>query len=435
MYSILIIFILILSFRFIYSDGAWNTLPQNTGSALSGDQNFYDRTGFSLSRGEGYALEGKPTCFYQPGYPAFLGAIFYFFGHSYRAVIIIQIILAFITFSMFLYLAECLFKKYSFIPALLYLSNYMLLQFVNALMTETLALFLFMFSHFLLYQYLKVRKNYYLILLSISFGYLILVRPIFQLYPLCLLVSFAVYYIFSKDHAATPQILKSVVIFMAVSILVPLPWMIRNSNVFGSYKIGFIGGYSLYQGINPKYCGESIGWEKVDDDLNISSRIIGHPSDFGDLSCEPKYMARVDSILYSEALHIIEKRPTEVLPVMVMNVSRLLFFRPFSNQELSIQRNLLSFINFCSFICFIGGLLFLIFKKENKGAIIYSFSVLNLSVFLYYLAIHSLFAIEPRYGIYPTVQMYLFVPLFILMIRGKRMSPLILQEEGCKLIA
>jgi hypothetical protein len=222
---------------------------------------------------------------------------------------------------------------------------------------------------------------------------------------------------------------------MAVSILVPLPWMIRNSNVFGSYKIGFIGGYSLYQGINPKYCGESIGWEKVDDDLNISSRIIGHPSDFGDLSCEPKYMARVDSILYSEALHIIEKRPTEVLPVMVMNVSRLLFFRPFSNQELSIQRNLLSFINFCSFICFIGGLLFLIFKKENKGAIIYSFSVLNLSVFLYYLAIHSLFAIEPRYGIYPTVQMYLFVPLFILMIRGKRMSPLILQEEGCKLIA
>jgi 4-amino-4-deoxy-L-arabinose transferase-like glycosyltransferase len=54
----------------------------------------YDRQGWNISEGLGYVTEdGQPTAYWPPGYAAFLGGIYLFFGHSWLAGQIANVLL------------------------------------------------------------------------------------------------------------------------------------------------------------------------------------------------------------------------------------------------------------------------------------------------------------------------------------------------------
>jgi hypothetical protein len=54
----------------------------------------YDTIGWNLVQGKGFALkEGEPTALRGPIYPAFLAIVYFFSGHNYQAVRVVQIFL------------------------------------------------------------------------------------------------------------------------------------------------------------------------------------------------------------------------------------------------------------------------------------------------------------------------------------------------------
>ncbi len=60
---------------------------------LVGDAVGHEAKAVSLLRRQGYAMNGRPTSFKPPGYPAFLAAIYWMFGHDHRAVVWVQSVL------------------------------------------------------------------------------------------------------------------------------------------------------------------------------------------------------------------------------------------------------------------------------------------------------------------------------------------------------
>ena len=401
-----ILYLALLILGLFHYDEVFHSTPTVSGSPLTGDQNFYDRTGFSISKGEGYSLDGNPTCFYQIGYPLFLGLIYSVFGHNYKVVIIIQIILLFSTFVLFSIISTKINKSLFFVPLILFIINYIIHPYAYKLLTEVLALSLLMLCVFLLYNFFQSNKNYLLIFIGLIYGYLTLVRPIFQIYPFLLLV-FSILLIVKGNYKT---FLRYLIFFLSFFVVIS-PMMYRNYKKFKLLKLGSAGGYMFYQGTNPDYDGVYQGWKRVESDLNLQKYYGNRSTNIGSISADK--IAEIDDILFSEGLKNIKKYPFKVASIVCKNASRLLFFFPYKGHKLSIQRSILSFVNIISFISMLIGLYFVISNKMNFRREVKIFLYFCYSILFYYIIISSFFATSPRYGIYPLVIIYLLVPFLL----------------------
>lgn len=388
--AIFVLFLIsLIAGRFYYGEVYERTAPKS-GSVLEGDQRFYDVTALSISSGRGYSLEGKPTCAYQIGYPVFLGVIYYFFGHNYQAVIMIQIALLLTTFILFGFLAVKINKSLFFIPLLLFVMNYNIVQFAYFLLTETLALFLFVLSAFLFYCFLTRNKKHYLFLLGVVYGCLVLVRPIWQLYPLFML-CFGVFFLTKKNSKTFLNIFG----FFLISLIVIIPVFLRNYDKCKSFTLGTFGGYNFFCGTNPNYDGDCPDWKLVAKELSLQTYYEGQ-------AVEPQN----EQLLFKKAIENIKKHPVKEVYLFCRNSSRL-FFDWKKDHRISFQRTVLGIVNIVSVIFMLAGLWFVVSGRIKLERNIKSFVLVCYSAFFYYSIMSGFFHAEFRYGVYPVVISYL----------------------------
>jgi hypothetical protein len=410
----IIYLILLIVGRFYYGE-VYNNIPKNNGSGFKGDQNFYDTTAINISKGKGYSYDGdKPTSNYQVGYPLFLGSIYYIFGHNYRIVITIQIFLTFFVFILYAILAMKINKSLFFISAILFISNYFFIQRAYSLMTETLALFLFTMSLFLFYYFLQQRRIHFIYLLGVVYGCLILVRPIFQLYPLWML-TFSIIFIFKKKYKTFLKFF----LFFSLSLIIILPVLVRNHKKFGFFSLSSLGGMMFYVGTSPDYYnGVFPSWGKMEEDLNLQKYYGNKKQNFGDLETIGK-ISLVNKVFIKGGLNNIKKHPLRAIFNICKSTGRLIFFISHKDHKLSLQRLILSAINMISFASMLISLYYMIIKRIVFESSLRQFLIFCYSLFFYYILISSFFPVDPRYGIYPTVLIYLLSPIWLMAIKPK----------------
>lgn len=393
--------------RFYYNE-VYDAIPQQYGTILAGDQGFYDTTALHLAQGKGYSLNGKATCAYQIGYPLFLGTVYYVFGHHYRIAIIIQIMLLSAAFLLYILLAVKINKSMFFIPAMLFIANYNFIQRAYSLMTETLALFLFMLSAFLLYCFLQYRKIYYIFFAALAYGYLILVRSAFQLYPIVLLL-YAVLFLVKGNYKTFLRFF----LFFFISFIITVPVLARNYKRFGLFSLSALGGYMFYQGTNTDADGIYQGSQRVDRDLHLE-KYYNAQEERGDITLT-RTICVVNRVLFKEGVRNIKRHPIKAAILVFKNMSRLLFYRPYAHYAFSLQKLAVSYMNMAAFVCMLTG-----FYRIVAGKVIFEyrlkmFALFCYSAFFYYSLVSGFFAVDPRYGLYPLLIVYLMSPVAFLM--------------------
>jgi len=366
-------------FQFIFTQDNIFFKLEKYPSNLYGDQGFYDNTAVRLSLGLGYVDNNlKPTMAYQIGYPLFIASI-YIILRSYEIIVIIQILL--LLFSYYLLFQIILKFLDQTTPLVLFFFliffNHNISKWVFYLMSETLGLFFFCSFLFLFYEYSRKGKKILLIFAALSFGFLILVRPIFYLFVYFILILSLIYL---KDK-------KTILIFTLICIITIAPYLIRNFLTFNYASLGSGGGLNLYIGLTHS------------DPNNVLKR------DWGELSSNRYEIKKMDNLFIKEIKNYVRKKPISALLNYLKNIDSLLgglIFNEFKfSRILSIQ----------NYIIFIFNFIFLyrnIFKKFISNMFIFIINIL----FLYLSLIQPLFISDQRQGIFLVTCSYLLFVLF-----------------------
>lgn len=224
------------------------------------DARAYDTIAWNLARGYGYreSLDGplamdNAILRVGPGYEFFLAVIYYFFGHHYEIIWLLQSL--FLTFSALLVflISKEIFKNswnYSagIIAAALVGLSPDLVTIQAMLMTEALGIFLICLSVYLFCRYLNAeQKSYFSAMLL---GFFLALATLVRTPAGFLFLSVAVYFLISKDFKR----LLAMVFLMA---LVVSPWATRNYKVYGEFILtNAASGLNLLTGNHPGASGE-----------------------------------------------------------------------------------------------------------------------------------------------------------------------------------
>lgn len=204
------------------------------------DAQQYDTIAYNLSKGYGFSLNPKvPTPIRAPFYPFFLSGIYFLFGQNYTIVRIIQGILSAFLCIIIYYIAKNIFsKKVAMISAGILALYPVLIVYIGLILTETLFTFLFAISILLLIQGVNKINIYYFALSGFFLGIATLTRPVTLLFPLLILLVIVL---------TKKKLFISWCILIFVFSLTLVPWLIRNYNLFGSFRLCSIStGYGLF---------------------------------------------------------------------------------------------------------------------------------------------------------------------------------------------
>ncbi len=195
----------------------------------------YDRLGFNLAE---YGVLGtapdKPSSRRAPIYPLFLAAVYKIFGHSYPAVKIIQAVISMFTCLLIFLLAVKLtgsritamiaFAVSAIYPYFIYYNAYLLM--------ETLLVFFSVLMMLAIIVESTKPSKLSSIVLGVTFGLSILVKPVFLLYiPLVLLGMLVVW---KQKFIEKFGYILLIILFTVIMVL---PWGYRNYKQFNSFKI------------------------------------------------------------------------------------------------------------------------------------------------------------------------------------------------------
>lgn len=206
------------------------------------DSTFYYFTAKSIAAGHGYAILGHPTAFFPVGWPAFLGIAFAITGPSVWTIIVLNVVLWAITAGLVYLLGRRLGGRPAGIVAgLLVALSPVLTLYVLRAYSEALFIPLLLGTCLLLTARREAPALRVAAAAGICLGLAILVRstaaPLPFLLPLWLLV---------RDPWRESW--RAAVTLCAVSCLVVVPWIVRNSVVMHSPELSTNGGYTLYIG-------------------------------------------------------------------------------------------------------------------------------------------------------------------------------------------
>lgn len=169
-----------------------------------------------------------------PFYPLFIAAIYAIFGiNNYTALYIFQ---AFVSVLTCLYIYKFgveVFDNRIATLALIWSSFYIYyLQYIGAIMRETLVFFFLLVFFYYLYLHLKAARSISssFWLSSISYSILIHIDPRYLFYLPFLIILFV---IFQSVKRGT----RNYLIFVALAILLLIPWTIRNYIAYGGFVL------------------------------------------------------------------------------------------------------------------------------------------------------------------------------------------------------
>lgn len=322
------------------------------GARLSGDEVSYDAVAWHLASGQGFSLErGSPTAFVFPGFPFFLGLVYFLFGHSLLAARVAQALLSASICVLIYKLSETLFhsRKIARLSSLLSVFYPSFVSETGRLGNDLLVTLFLLFSLYFLLQAVERKERGFFVAAGLSLGLLVLTRGEYLL--LFVLVGGWVFRLSSSFREAARQ-------YGIVAITVGLlaaPWVARNDVVFHHFPLfSTRAGVTLY---NSYFLSEKgFGFNQVQGVRKELAKLPGEVAQ--------------DRFFAGEAFQFIREHPGTFLKLVPVKIA--LVFYPFDGRWHRI--NLLSKYNllFGLVLCFgLFGFVSLLKKKEKKSFLLF----------------------------------------------------------------
>lgn len=195
----------------------------------------YDKLAWSLAQGLGYRFfpDTALTLTREPGYPLFLGSLFYFFGYSIEAARAANLVLTAFTVLLLYRLASRLFATRAvavLVPALFLLHPGVFVAELRGGVESLFMLLVVAFTLLLARAAESARTRDYA-LAGLLLGLATLVRSTALLFPFFLVVYF---FIWPERRPSWAKLGGQLLVLYVATILVLSPWMIRNEQVAGA---------------------------------------------------------------------------------------------------------------------------------------------------------------------------------------------------------
>ena len=215
----------------------------------------YDRLGWGLAQGSGYAAEdGTPTASLPVGYPAFLAVIYLVFGHSWLAAGLANALLGTASVVLTYILArEFLSSRLSLYAAIVVaLLPSHIISFTSVLRNESLHTVLVLLALIATCHLVRLPSLKNAVLLGVIIGIGVYVRPILLLFP----VSVAIL-LFIPGGLSLRRAVGLACVTVLASLIAISPWSVRNYIVMGEPVLTSTnGGRLFYMGNGPGATGE-----------------------------------------------------------------------------------------------------------------------------------------------------------------------------------
>jgi 4-amino-4-deoxy-L-arabinose transferase-like glycosyltransferase len=217
------------------------------------DSLWYYNRGVSIGSGHGYYERGVPTAFWPPGWPGFLGLLFWLSGPSALVGQITNLALSGIIFFLVLSVASAIFvdavvARLAVLMLTIYPNQ---IGYVPALTTEIFFTALLLSAIFVT---IRAKTRAELLLAGIVFGIATLTKAQTLFLPAFL---FAAWWFTAAARSRRFSCLGKVAIIYAAMALVIFPWTIRNYLTFGEFVlISTNRGGTLLSGNNPSASGD-----------------------------------------------------------------------------------------------------------------------------------------------------------------------------------
>lgn len=351
-----------------------------------------------------------------PGYSLLIALVYKVFGagnFSNFLVVLIQAVLSSLTcVYIFLIGNKIAGRAVGYLSGLFY-AVYPFSVFYSAyILSETLAIFLFVICVWFLINITERRGYVYAVLAGLSFGYLHLVKT--SVFPLIL--ALGILLIVADLKRIGGNVLRFVVMFVAVMAIVA-PWAIRNYTVFGKFiSSSTMGGFVLYSGNNPKnVTGGGIYPDDLDypadiktkyaEQLKLSSEyFLSENKDRTSLRKIAEIELEIDNMYKQKAVDFIKKNPGRFISFGFKKFGRLWRVTPYASDYSSAKYKIISILSYGVLIpFFLIGIVLAIIKWKVWYAIILPI--------LYITAVHCVFIGSVRYR-EPVMPFFIIISCF-----------------------
>ncbi|RZB30174.1 MAG: hypothetical protein SRB1_02454 [Desulfobacteraceae bacterium Eth-SRB1] len=391
--SLFLIFFIALFLRIIFLITYQNGLAlQNR--VMADDANIYIGLANNILDGRGYSSDGiNPIAGRVPLYPIFLSLIFFLGGKHYLVVRVIQSILGAATCIMIYFLGKEIFsRRVAIMAAIIAAFYYPFIQISAYLVTETVSIFLLLFSFWWLVKSKEDNFAWSLIFGGILLGLAGLTRStFFGFYPLIPLI------LVLTSHSKKEGLKQGTLILIGIALAL-LPWVTRNYLDFHKFiPISTRAGYALYQGNNPMATGDSGGWWPVGSQYVIPE--------------EAALMTEIERSLYFEekAKNFIKNNPKRFFHLFLKKIVNM--WRPYYSGTSRLSQLVIIFSYIPIMILGIAGI-FLSYKTWRKSIILVSF-------ILYYVFVHAILVATIRYRWPAMPFFFIFAGFTVTYIRDK----------------
>ena len=229
------------------------------------DFSFYYNEAVLIATGNGYVTPGgTPTAFWPVGYPAFLAAMFILFGSSYLVASFANVVLSVATLYFF-YRVCCLVTENRIVArAAMVVVMFFPSQIAFCSLVSDTVLFQFLLYSGL-FLLLKYKSLFSRVVCGLVFGLAAYVRPYIVVLPFILLLLY---------RSSWKGFCSAAVLLCLGTVLVLMPWAIRNYNIFHAFiPVSNNGGLNLLIGNSAAstgcYIDPDIDTESYDNELDL----------------------------------------------------------------------------------------------------------------------------------------------------------------------
>src|SRR3989338_3851428 len=309
--SVIIIFVIYILFWFFTIH--INNFQNDTGikpflPVMAQDSEGYYNLSESLINGDRFSQNGKTETLRAPGYPLFV-AVLKTIGRSYFAVTLVQILMVFLS-AFIIRRIGILFvsKKVGEIAAFLFLINPVTLVLSLAILTDTLFLFLFTLSFYLILSLSNERPFYKVFWVSLVFAFAVYTR--LGMFAIPVIVTPVL--TFNVNFKYKLKFIGTLLVLLAVFVS---PWIIRNYVEVG------VAGFTSFRSQNlgwaaTKFLSSKNNTSQSDEYYKFIERINIESSDYYDIRYSDKIGKEAKRIIFEKPFSYLKYHIVSSLPFL-----------------------------------------------------------------------------------------------------------------------